>query len=118
MVIGMSIIVSPVVFYGSYNINIGDNVSLLSELKAPAGLLLVAGVFMVYAIFDKTKRDVALGLAVLIYLSYAASRAVSMVWDGVPASGLVLATAIEAIIGLTCLVLLLAGRLPMKNRVT
>lgn len=108
--VGISVLVSPAGFYESSNIDIGANVSLLNELKAPAGLLLVAGLFMIAAIFVKGKSIIALQLATLIYLSYAATRMLSMVADGVPASGLVMATALEAGVGLACLMALWAGR--------
>ncbi len=115
IVIGVSIFLSPDEFYSSSNIDIGANVSLLNELKASAGFLLAAGLFINYSVFVKTYRDVALRLTVLIYLSYAGARAVSMVADGIPASGLVLATALEAAIGLGCLLVLLINRTQMKK---
>lgn len=115
IVIGMSISLTPSDFYASNNIDIGANISLLNELKAPAGLLLAAGMFIVYSVFVKTYSDVALRLTILIYLSYAGARAVSMVADGVPAFGLVLANALEAAIGLACLLVLLTSRTQMKK---
>ncbi len=113
ILIGIFIVVSPIDFYGSNNIDLGANVSLLNELKAPAGLLLAAGFFMISAIFVRSKTDTALRLAALIYLSYAVSRFVSMAFDGIPASGLVIATALEATIGLACLLVLLVSRIPV-----
>ena len=106
------ILASPVDFYASNNIELGANVSLLNELKAPAGLLLAAGVFMIGAIFVRSQADTALWLATLIYLSYAVSRLVSMAFDGVPAAGLVQATALEGAIGLACLAVLTMRRIP------
>lgn len=115
IVIGMSIFISPGDFYSSNNIDIGVNVSLLNELKASAGLLLAAGMFIIYSVFVKKYSDVALRLTILIYLSYAGARGVSMIADGLPASGLVLATALEAAVGLACLLVLLIGRTQMKK---
>ncbi|MBX2885446.1 MAG: DUF4345 domain-containing protein [Granulosicoccus sp.] len=103
ILIGATIIMSPTNFYSSYGIDIGSNISLLSELKAPAGLLLAAGLFMILSTFTRSRVDTALKLAALIYLSYAVSRIASMLFDGVPASGLVMATAFEVFIGLACL---------------
>ena len=105
--IGTSIMVSPDTFYAANNIDVGANASLLNELKAPAGLLLAAGLFMLFTLIRRSTIDLALGLAALIYLSYAASRFVSMALDGIPASGLVMATALEAALGLTCLAVVL-----------
>lgn len=115
--IGTSTIVSPADFFGANNINAGASLSLLNELKAPAGLLLVAGIFMITAGFMRNKSEVALWLAALIYLSYAGSRSVNMAFDGVPAAGLVFATVIEAIIGLTCLMVWLMTRTPADKAV-
>ena len=113
--IGISITVSPVDFYASNNISPGSNISLLNELKAPAGLLLAAGIFMITATFMRSKTDSALWLAALIYLSYAFSRLVSMAFDGLPASGLVAATVVEAIIGLACLAVWVTRKTPNRK---
>ncbi|NND91951.1 MAG: DUF4345 domain-containing protein [Granulosicoccus sp.] len=115
ILVGTFIIVSPAEFYDSNSIDLGANVNLLNELKAPAGLLLAAGMYMISAIFVHGKTDVALWLAALIYLSYAVSRSASMAFDGVPATGLVMATALEATIGLTCLVVLLISKKPVRK---
>lgn len=115
VLIGTLTLASPVEFYASNEIELGTNVSLLNELKAPAGMLLVTGLFMVGAIFVGRLADTAVALAALIYLSYAASRFGSMAFDGVPAAGLVQAASLEAIIGLACLAVLLARRVPAKK---
>ena len=86
--------------------------SLLNELKAPAGLLLAAGLFMIGAIFVRGQADTALWLAALIYLSYAGSRFVSMAFDGAPAAGLVQAAALEGVVGVACLAVLVMRRIP------
>ena len=51
IMISIFILASPTDFYASNNIELGANVSLLNELKAPAGFLLAAGLFMISAIF-------------------------------------------------------------------
>ena len=107
------ILASPVDFYALNDIELGPNVNLLNEIKAPAGLLLAAGVYMVGAIFVRSQVDTALWLAALIYLSYALSRSASMVYDGIPATGLVHAAALEGIVGLSCLVAVVIRRMPM-----
>ncbi len=57
IVVGAFIIMAPAGFYASNNIAVGSSVSLLNELKAPAGLLLAAGVFMLSAIFVRRQAD-------------------------------------------------------------
>ena len=110
--VGTFILAAPVEFYASNDIELGANPSLLSELKAPAGLLLASGVFMIGAVFVRGMTDTATWLAALIYLSYAASRFLSMAFDGVPAPGLVQAAALEGIVGLACLAVLMVRRDP------
>ena len=112
VLIGTFIIFAPAEFYATNNIEVGASVSLLNELKAPAGLLLAAGVFMLGAIFVRRHADSALALAALIYLSYAFSRAGSFALDGVPAAGLIQAAALEGVIGLACVTVLMLRRCP------
>jgi hypothetical protein len=111
ILVAAMILASPAGFYAANGIELGANVSLVNELKAPAGLLLAAGAWMIVAIF-RGDTDRALGLAALVYLSYAAARAVSVVLDGVPATGLLQAAVVEGAIGLACLLLLVVPRLP------
>lgn len=115
ILIGTLILASPADFYASNDIELGANVNLVNELKAPAGLLLAAGLFMLGAIFVRSQADTALWLAALIYLSYAGARAASIAFDGVPAAGLVQAAAIEAIVGIACLAVLLVRRDPARR---
>lgn len=110
--VGTFILASPVDFYASNNIELGANVSLLNEVKAPAGMLLAAGLFMIGAICVRDMADTATSLAALIYLSYSLSRLLSVAIDGVPAAGLVQAAALEATIGLACLAILIVRRIP------
>ena len=115
ILIGTLILASPADFYASNDIELGADVNLVNELKAPAGLLLAAGLFMIGAIFVRSQADTALWLAALIYLSYAGARVASIAFDGVPAAGLVQAAAIEAIVGIACLAVLLVRRVPARR---
>ncbi|MFZ9036495.1 MAG: DUF4345 domain-containing protein [Gammaproteobacteria bacterium] len=109
------ILTSPAEFYAANRIELGANPNLINELKAPAGLLLAAGLFMIGAIFVRSQADTALWLASLIYLSYAGSRFASMAFDGVPAAGLVQAAALEGVVGLVCLAVLSMRRIPARR---
>ena len=46
ILISLSILLSPQDFYAASGIEVTGNTSLLNELKAPAGLLFVAGLFI------------------------------------------------------------------------
>ena len=112
LLIGGFILGAPIEFYASNGIELGADPSLRNELKAPAGLLLVAGIAMIVAVLVRGHADAALWLAALIYLSYAGSRVASMALDGMPAAGLVQAAALEAILGLACLAVAVMRRWP------
>lgn len=115
ILVAMIILGSPNDFYAANSIKLGTNASLLNELKAPAGFLLAAGLFILSAVFVRRRADTATLLAMMIYLSYAASRFASMMFDGVPATGLVQAAALEAVVGLACLVVLMLRRRPARK---
>jgi hypothetical protein len=117
ILVGGFILGAQVEFYASNGIELGADPSLRNELKAPAGLLLVAGLAMIVAVFVRGQADAALWLAALIYLSYAGSRAASMALDGMPAAGLVHAAGLEAILGLACLAVAAIRRLPTPGAV-
>lgn len=115
LLIGSTILVSPISFYAVNNIDLNGNASLINELKAPAGFLLLAGVLIVSAFFIRRYENPATCLAALIYLSYALSRMVSFGIDGVPSSGLIQAAVIEAVLGLSCVMVLAARRFPVQR---
>jgi hypothetical protein len=71
---------------------------------------------MTGSIFQRRLADTATSLAALIYLSYAFTRGLSMAVDGIPASGLVQAAVLEAVIGLACLVVVIQrGQAARRN---
>ena len=82
--IAAMILFAPNAFYGSYGIEIGANVSLANELKAPAGLLLLAGLLMLVGVFRSEFAILSLATATAVYLSYGLSSISSMAIDGVP----------------------------------
>lgn len=108
--IAIMILFAPTAFYAGYGIDIGADVSLANELKAPAGVLLLAGFLMLAGVFKSKLTMLSLGTASTVYLSYGLSRALSMASDGVPHAGLVGATVIEIAIGTICLVDLMRHR--------
>lgn len=96
------ILFAPGDFYAGYDIDISSNVSLVNELKAPAGVLLIAGLLMLVGVFRAQATVLSLTTATTIYLSYGLSRFMSMAIDGVPHSGLVGAAVLETGIGVIC----------------
>ena len=86
--IAATILFAPDAFYTAYGIDIGSNVNLANELKAPAGLLLVAGLLMLTGVFRAELAVLSLTTATVIYLSYGLSRLFSMATDGFRMAGL------------------------------
>ena len=102
-VIAGMILLAPTAFYGGYGIEVGANVSLTNELKAPAGLLLLAGLLILVGAFRSEFIITSLTTATVVYLAYGLSRILSMTMDGMPNDGIVGAAAIEIAIGGICL---------------
>ena len=82
--IAATILFAPDAFYAGYGIDTSANVNLANELKAPAGMLLIAGFLMLAGLVRAKLTVVSLGIASLIYLPYGLSRLLSMLVDGIP----------------------------------
>lgn len=106
VLIGVSILRSPATFYALNHIDLGSNVNLLSEVRAPAGFLLTSGLLIAAGAFVAQLTFTSTLLATLLYLSYGLSRLVGMAIDGIPDPSLVQADGIEIGLGLLCLVCL------------
>jgi hypothetical protein len=108
--IAVTILFAPAAFYAGYGIEVIGNATLVNELKAPAGALLVAGLVMFAGVFRCELAVVSLTTAAVVYLSYGLSRVTSIAIDGVPHSGMVNAAGLELAIGAICLLTLLRVR--------
>lgn len=97
--IGGALLFDPIAFHASSGIALESNVNLLSEIRAPGGLLFAAGIFVVIGAFKAKMVQVSIVLSSFIYLSYGVSRVLSMVMDGAPSQSLVAATGVEIIFG-------------------
>lgn len=102
-VIGALILTSPAAFYATNHIVLGNDASLLSEIRAPAGALFIYGLLIVLGAFVSQLTFTATLLATLLYLSYGFSRLVGMAIDGLPVLSLVGSDAIEIGLGFLCL---------------
>lgn len=101
--IGASILAAPHAFYASYGITPGSDPNLLSELRATGAGLGVLGVIMLFGVFRKTPSQTAIVAALTVFLAFPAGRAVSMVADGMPSSGIMGALAFELGLAALCL---------------
>lgn len=97
--IGGALLLVPVAFEASAGILIRQDINLLSELRAPGGTLLAAGILIMLGAFNTSMTFISILLSSLFYLSYGISRVFSMLVDGIPNESLVIAAIIEIVIG-------------------
>ena len=107
LAIGGTILLVPHTFYASDGIMLGNNPSLLSEIRAPGGLLATSALFILAGAFRPTLRSLALTLTILVYGSFGFSRLVGLSLDGMPSNSLVIATGVELAVAAIGLVILL-----------
>jgi hypothetical protein len=113
--IGAAILTAPIAFHSLNGIALGDDTSLLSEIRAPGGALLTMGLFMLAGLMRARLVGSSLGVGAAIFLSYGLSRCLAVALDGWPEGGLVVAAAFELLIGALCVFGLL-GRRPVSGR--
>ena len=106
--IAVAIWTVPTAFYGSYGIDLGGDVNLINELKAPAGILFVAGLAILAGAFRARYASMSMKVAAVLYLSFGASRVASFVVDGMPGESIVSAALLEILIGAIALIGLIA----------
>jgi len=108
--IGASLLLNPVAFQASTGITLPPNPSLLSEVRAPGGALLVGNLLIAAGALVQRMTLPSTVLACWLYLSYGLSRVLGMLIDGVPETLLVQATLVELLIGGACAFALLKQR--------
>ena len=99
--IGAATLFAPVDFLGTTGIDLGGQISLLSEIRAPGGALLASGILIMLGIFVAKLTFTSTVISTLMFLSYGLSRILSIIIDGTPAQAIVAATVLEIVIGLT-----------------
>jgi len=113
--IGATILFAPMAFYATVGITLGDNISLLNEIRAPGGALLTSGILIISGAFVDKLTFTATVISTLLYLSYGLSRVMSIVIDGMPAEGIVQAVVLEIVTGLVCFFALVKYREKKKE---
>ncbi|MEM9780713.1 MAG: DUF4345 domain-containing protein [Pseudomonadota bacterium] len=101
--IGAFILAAPHAFYASYGITLGDNASLLSELRAPGAGLAVCGALMLAGLWRAAMVPVSIAMALTVFLAFPAGRLVGLVVDGVPAGGILGALILELVVAALCI---------------
>ena len=95
--IGAAILAVPIAFHATNGIALGDNTSLLSEIRAPGGALLTMGLFMLAGLLRQRLAGFSLAVGAAVFLSYGLSRCIAIAVDGWPEQGLVAAAVVAGI---------------------
>lgn len=100
--IGAFILAAPHAFYASYGITLGQDPSLLSELRAPGAGLAGFGAVMLAGLIRPAQTQAAIVAALTIFLAFPAGRLVGIAMDGMPSGGIVGALLLELAIAALC----------------
>lgn len=100
--IGGMITFAPHSFYASYGIVIGEDPSLLSELRAPGAGLATLGIMMLLGIWRSALAQLAVAATLIVFLAFPAGRLIGLALDGMPSVGIVGALVLEIAIAALC----------------
>ena len=116
VLIGFMILFAPRAFFAVNGIDLGADPNLMSEIRAPGGVLLAAGVVIICgAIIGSLFRAALLTVAV-VFGMYAVSRLISIALDGLPSSSFISALGIELVVGVIAAALIAKHRLTQSGR--
>lgn len=94
-VIGGALLFAPRHFLEMSDISIGPDPSLLSEIAAPSGVLLMCGTFMILGALQFRFANAALLTGAMVYGSYGLGRLASFMIHGAPSQSLIVAMILE-----------------------
>ena len=106
LAIGGGILLTPHAFHASNGIVLGNDPNLLSEIRAPGGLLVVSAVIILIGTMRPNWRQFSVVLTVLIFGSFGLARLVGLALDGMPSIGIIAATVIELVVAAIGLLIL------------
>lgn len=110
--LSLAILFFPGPFYASYGIDPTGQTNLLNELKAPALVIMAAGLIQARAVVRPGSQVFALGIGLVFYLGFGLARLAALATDGVPSPALVGAMGFEIALGLLFGLALWRHRLP------
>lgn len=104
LAIGVSIVAVPHAFYSSYGISLGNDASLLSELRAQAAGLAALGALMLAGVWRPILAPMSIAAALIVFIAFPAGRLVGLAVDGVPSDSVIWALAFELVVAAICVV--------------
>lgn len=99
LLIGTSIVLSPVAYQAGMGVALPEAPTLLSDLRAMGGGLVGVGLLVLAGALRPALAESAARAGGVVYLSYGLSRLVSLGLDGWPSEVLIGSTAIELVVG-------------------
>lgn len=93
--IGGSLLFDTQAFLAMNGAQIGTDPNVLSEVRAPAGLLVITGALMLAGSARYRFADAGMIAGGVVYGSFGLSRMISIMMDGLPSQALIVATLIE-----------------------
>jgi len=99
--IGGAQLLFPVEMKAGSGIDIAGNISVLNDTRAANALILVLALLTLAGAFIKRLTSTASLVSFLIFLSMGLGRVISIFLDGKPVEGLLGATVLEFVLGIT-----------------
>ncbi|MAM69566.1 MAG: hypothetical protein CMP91_00290 [Gammaproteobacteria bacterium] len=106
VLIGSLILIDPVGMFSTYGLQSNLSSGLLSELRAPGGLLLACGIIIIRNTLREELYEFGLQLSIMVYGGYGFSRLLSFAFDGAPPIEIMFATVIELMLCLLSMLVL------------
>jgi hypothetical protein len=100
--IGAFILTAPHAFYASYDIALGNDTSLLNELRAFSAGLAAFGMLMLAGIWLQAVTLISIASALTVFIAFPAGRIIGLIVDGIPSSNLVAALVFELAVAGLC----------------
>ncbi|BDD03603.1 DUF4345 domain-containing protein [Aureibacter tunicatorum] len=101
MVLGGATLSVPVEFKAGSGIDIAENINIINDSRAFGALLLGVSIVSLLGAFRCSLSYTSTLLASLLFTSLGIGRLISILADGMPVDGLVKATGLELILGIT-----------------
>ncbi len=108
--IGSALMFMPKAFLEMSHVFVEQDPSLMSEITAPSGVLLICAAFLIVGAIKLRFARLALVIGAVVYGSYGIARLMSMVLHGLPSESLVAAMVVEIAIAVLLAALGLTAR--------
>lgn len=110
ILIGFTILLDPIAMLTPYGFQASVSTGLLSELRAPGGLLIVCGLMMSRYGFNSGDYRSGLQISIMVYGAYWSARMVGLLLDGSPPIEIWTAATIEFLLFFSSVLLMLKYR--------